>query len=188
MEQRDLEGPLKIVGALAHPGQLSRHLYPADSPAHHYHAGLRRPAGRAQLLEPISGLVRLVIKLHAQRSLHAGDAVSGRREDRAERHHDQLGLKRAADTVIGNVRRRGISGGERKRLSIGCELLSDPTLLFLDEPTSGLDAFQAQQVVSLLKTLAADEWQSALAPYVTAAGVAAAAYCRPRAATSQRAR
>lgn len=67
-----------------------------------------------------------------------------------------LDLRRAADTVIGDVRRRGISGGERKRLSIGCELLSDPSLIFLDEPTSGLDSFAAQQVVSLLKRLCAD--------------------------------
>lgn len=74
---------------------------------------------------------------------------------RVEQLIDTLGLTRAADTVIGDVRRRGISGGERKRLSIGCELLSDPSLLFLDEPTSGLDSFAAQQVLKLLKRLTA---------------------------------
>ena len=83
------------------------------------------------------------------------DVSLAEKERRVEELIDVLGLKRAADTVIGNVRRRGISGGERKRLSIGCELLSDPTLLFLDEPTSGLDSFAAQQVVNLLKRLAA---------------------------------
>jgi len=55
---------------------------------------------------------------------------------------------------VGDAKRRGISGGERKRLSIGCELIGSPNLLFLDEPTSGLDAYQAQQVVALLKQLA----------------------------------
>jgi hypothetical protein len=52
----------------------------------------------------------------------------------------------ARDTVIGNDKVRGLSGGEKKRLSIGCELVGSPSLLFLDEPTTGLDAFQAEKV------------------------------------------
>ena len=73
---------------------------------------------------------------------------------RVDKLLSQLSLVKAADTVVGDVSRRGISGGERKRLAIGCELLSDPQLLFLDEPTSGLDSFQAQQVVACCKDLA----------------------------------
>ena len=69
----------------------------------------------------------------------------------------KLSLGGAADTIVGDVRRRGISGGERKRLAIGCELLSEPQLLFLDEPTSGLDSFQAQQVVKVLQRLVAKD-------------------------------
>lgn len=46
---------------------------------------------------------------------------------------------------------RGISGGEKKRASIGIELITDPTVLFLDEPTTGLDASTANAVMLLLK-------------------------------------
>jgi len=48
----------------------------------------------------------------------------------------------------------GVSGGERKRLSLGCELISTPKLILCDEPTSGLDAFQALRVMQSLKSLA----------------------------------
>ena len=49
---------------------------------------------------------------------------------------------------------KGISGGQRKRTSIGIEIITDPVLLFLDEPTSGLDSFTAYQIVQLLKQMA----------------------------------
>ena len=62
-----------------------------------------------------------------------------------------LGLAKALDTRVGDNKTRGLSGGEKKRLSIGCELIGSPSLLFLDEPTTGLDAFAANRVVSTLK-------------------------------------
>ena len=67
---------------------------------------------------------------------------------------DQLGLTKSANTIVGNLKIRGLSGGERKRLSIACEMISSPPLIFLDEPTSGLDSFQAAQVVETLRKLA----------------------------------
>ena len=62
-----------------------------------------------------------------------------------------MDLAKCADTRIGNVDERGISGGQRKRVSIGMELLTNPMVLCLDEPTSGLDSTSAENVVELLK-------------------------------------
>ncbi|KAF2088527.1 ABC transporter-like protein [Saccharata proteae CBS 121410] len=66
----------------------------------------------------------------------------------------ELGLKEAADTRIGNDAHKGCSGGEKRRTSIGVQLLANPSVLFLDEPTTGLDATSAFQLIRTLKTLA----------------------------------
>ncbi|CAF1347038.1 unnamed protein product [Rotaria sordida] len=64
-----------------------------------------------------------------------------------------LDLESCADTLIGTDFIRGVSGGEKKRTSIGMELVLSPNLLFLDEPTTGLDACTAQNVISCLHKL-----------------------------------
>ncbi|KAF6001160.1 hypothetical protein F1559_000069 [Cyanidiococcus yangmingshanensis] len=66
----------------------------------------------------------------------------------------ELGLSKVADTKVGSFESRGISGGERKRVSIGIELVTNPPLLLLDEPTSGLDSFHAQAVMLTMLRLA----------------------------------
>jgi energy-coupling factor transporter ATP-binding protein EcfA2 len=65
-----------------------------------------------------------------------------------------LGLQGTEDTRIGNAERRGISGGQRKRVNVAMELLTDPPLLFLDEPTSGLSSEDALSLMRLLRQLA----------------------------------
>lgn len=72
----------------------------------------------------------------------------------AEAVISQLGLTKCRDSIIGGKSRRGVSGGERKRVSIGQEMLINPSLLFLDEPTSGLDSTTAQRIVQKLWELA----------------------------------
>ena len=71
-----------------------------------------------------------------------------------ERMLEELGLTHCADTIVGGLLIKGISGGERKRTSVGVELVVRPTMIFLDEPTSGLDSFSAVQLCQVLKKVA----------------------------------
>ncbi|KAI8602074.1 hypothetical protein EDD21DRAFT_336349 [Dissophora ornata] len=67
---------------------------------------------------------------------------------------DFLGLNSVMNSAVGDAERRGISGGQRKRVNIGMELVTDPSILFLDEPTSGLDSSTSGDVCKLLKSIA----------------------------------
>lgn len=66
----------------------------------------------------------------------------------------EMELRDCANTLVGNDLIKGISGGEKRRLSIAIQLLSSPKILFLDEPTSGLDAFTASSILECLEKLA----------------------------------
>lgn len=66
----------------------------------------------------------------------------------------ELGIIGIRDSRIGESGRRSISGGEKRRVSIACELVTSPSILFLDEPTSGLDSYNAYNVVESLVQLA----------------------------------
>ncbi|KAM0853000.1 hypothetical protein ACQ4PT_051372 [Festuca glaucescens] len=79
------------------------------------------------------------------------------REQKKEQALDiiyELGLERCQDTMIGGSFVRGVSGGERKRVCIGNEIIINPSLLFLDEPTSGLDSTTALRIIQLLHDIA----------------------------------
>ncbi|KXS17515.1 P-loop containing nucleoside triphosphate hydrolase protein [Gonapodya prolifera JEL478] len=66
----------------------------------------------------------------------------------------QLGLQKVSDNLIGNPIQRGISGGQKRRVTIGSALLTHPVILYLDEPTSGLDASTTLNLVKMLRELA----------------------------------
>lgn len=84
------------------------------------------------------------------------DMSRGAKEQRVFEVEKQLGIYHIRDSLIGSEegKGRGISGGEKRRVGIACELVTSPSILFLDEPTSGLDAYNAFNVVECLVTLA----------------------------------
>ncbi|KAK1757342.1 hypothetical protein QBC47DRAFT_339921 [Echria macrotheca] len=84
------------------------------------------------------------------------DMTRAAKEQRVLEVEKQLGIHHIRDSLIGSEegKGRGISGGEKRRVGIACELVTSPSILFLDEPTSGLDAYNAYNVVECLVTLA----------------------------------
>ncbi|RNA30832.1 ABC subfamily ABCG [Brachionus plicatilis] len=67
--------------------------------------------------------------------------------------HD-LNLKKCQNFAVDIQGKKGVSGGEKRRLAFACEILTDPLILFCDEPTSGLDSFIALSVIECMKSLA----------------------------------
>jgi len=86
--------------------------------------------------------LRCVGKTYAERDAIADSVLS------------LLKLDKCADTIVGDDLNRGVSGGERRRVTIAVDLVNSPAVLFLDEPTSGLDSSTAFSVVESLKELA----------------------------------
>ena len=68
-----------------------------------------------------------------------------------ERVIESLGLQQVRDSLVGTVEKRGISGGQRKRVNVGLEMVMEPSLLILDEPTSGLDSSSSQLLLRALR-------------------------------------
>ncbi|GME74910.1 unnamed protein product [Ambrosiozyma monospora] len=66
----------------------------------------------------------------------------------------ELGLKDCRDTLVGDKHNKGLSGGEKRRLSVALQLISNPSVLFLDEPTTGLDSYNAYLLCLSLQKLA----------------------------------
>ena len=75
-------------------------------------------------------------------------------KERVDNTLSALGLYEIKDIQVGNPMNKKISGGQRKRLNCGLELIREPSVLFVDEPTSGLSSRDSENIMDLLKELA----------------------------------
>lgn len=86
--------------------------------------------------------------------LQLPDSMSkSEKKERGEMTIREMGLQEAINTRIGGWGVKGLSGGQKRRVSICIEILTHPKLLFLDEPTSGLDSAASYYVMSRLSSL-----------------------------------
>lgn len=97
--------------------------------------------------------VREVLRFAAGLRLPGWMSREEKRQKADEVMH-KMGLKDCADTLVGSELSKGISGGEKRRVSIAIQVLTEPQVLMLDEPTSGLDAFTAASIMDVLQQLA----------------------------------
>ncbi|KAJ5346345.1 hypothetical protein N7541_008827 [Penicillium brevicompactum] len=67
---------------------------------------------------------------------------------------EAFGIQKQANTLVGTPIRKGISGGQKRRVSVASQLITCPKILFLDEPTSGLDSTASYEVISYARELA----------------------------------
>ncbi|KAG1671781.1 hypothetical protein FOA52_000158 [Chlamydomonas sp. UWO 241] len=129
-------------------------LYGGEAPSKNL---LRRYCGYCEQQDTLIGTLTVEEMLMYTACLKrpASEPQSAKRAE-VEKLLKQLALTGCRATRIGNPLKRGVSGGQAKRVNIGIALITDPRVLFLDEPTSGLDSFTANEVMGVVKGIALD--------------------------------
>ncbi|KAI6699524.1 hypothetical protein NL676_013848 [Syzygium grande] len=117
-------------------------------------------SGKSTLLDALG--VREAVYYSAQLQLPESMSKSEKKE-RAEATIREMGLQDAKDTRIGGGSTKGLSGGQKRRVSICIEILTRPKLLFLDEPTSGLDSAASYHVMNRIAKLARHDRRTVMA-------------------------
>jgi ABC-type multidrug transport system ATPase subunit len=92
--------------------------------------------------------------LYFNAKLCFGDYNNEQLRNTVEKVLHDLDLYEIKDLQVGDIMNKKVSGGQRKRLNIGLELMREPVVLFIDEPTSGLSSFDSEKVMFLLRNQA----------------------------------
>ena len=115
----------------------------------------RRTAGYVEQFDLMYGLLTVQETIQFAADFKLPSTLShGEKRAIVDRVIDLLGLGKVRFSRIGTEEKRGISGGEKKRVAIAVELVTFPGLLFLDEPTTGLDSTTALSLIETLRNVA----------------------------------
>ena len=118
-------------------------------------ASFRKLSSYVEQEDALVGSLTVRETLHFAAQLALPSSVSkAERKARIEGLLSSFGLHDQADTIIGTPIRKGVSGGQKRRVSVAAQLMTSPKILFLDEPTSGLDSAASWEVMSFVKELA----------------------------------
>ncbi|KAI4305923.1 hypothetical protein L6164_029249 [Bauhinia variegata] len=131
------------------PKSITINDHPMTSPAQ-----LRKVCGFVAQEDYLLPLLTVKETLMFSAKFRLKEMTARDREERVDSLMQELGLFHVGDSFVGDEENRGISGGERKRVSIGVDMIHNPPILLLDEPTSGLDSTCALQVIELLSSMA----------------------------------
>ncbi|MCD7455562.1 hypothetical protein HAX54_028683 [Datura stramonium] len=145
---------LDILAGNVGPSRVSGHVLVNDKPMKP--ANFRRISGYVTQDEALFPLLTVeeTLMYSARFRLRAGD---NKAKGRATKLLNELGLDHVAGLKVGSESSRTISGGEKRRVAIGVELVHDPAVVLLDEPTSGLDSASAFHLMHLLKSMAKNQ-------------------------------
>jgi ABC-type multidrug transport system ATPase subunit len=129
---------------------------------------LRRLGCYVEQEDHLIGSLTVRETLHFAARLSMPTLSASERNIRVENLLADFGLVNQANTIVGTPLRKGLSGGQKRRLGVAAQLITNPRMLFLDEPTSGLDYVASHEVVSCLQKVAREKKvQSNLPRFVT---------------------
>lgn len=150
---------LEILAGMVPTNRISGQVLVNEQPMNGEH--FRRVSGYVTQDEALFPLLTVeeTLTYSARLRLHGHPE---RARNRVEELLKELGLEHVANVRVGSESSRGVSGGEKRRVSIGVDLVHDPAVLLLDEPTSGLDSASALHVALLLKSMAAKQGRTVL--------------------------
>jgi len=133
---QDISGTIKVNGSVMDPESF------------------KRMSGFVMQSDALFPLLTVRETIRYAAHLRCANKSNTERNAIADNVLSMLKLDKCAETIVGDDQTRGLSGGEKRRVSIAVDMVNSPGVLFLDEPTSGLDSSTALSVVQSLKDLA----------------------------------